>query len=62
MSIKNTASELSLASLGSLTEIIDDPSERSIGKRIILDWANREYIEMITGSIQKIVDTLNAFG
>lgn len=26
------------------------------------DWANREYIEVITGSIKKISDFLNSFG
>jgi len=25
------------------------------------DWANREYIEVITGSIKKITDFLNSF-
>ncbi|GAB6020660.1 putative protein BRICK1-B [Chamberlinius hualienensis] len=25
------------------------------------DWANREYIEVITGSIKKIADFLNSF-
>lgn len=26
------------------------------------DWAHREYIEVITGSIKKISDFLNSFG
>lgn len=31
-------------------------------KQIQQDWANREYIEVITGSIKKITDFLNSFG
>lgn len=34
----------------------------SIQKQIQQDWANREYIEVITGSIKKITDFLNSFG
>ncbi|XP_033744668.1 protein BRICK1-like [Ylistrum balloti] len=30
-------------------------------KPIQQDWANREYIEVITGSIKKISDFLNSF-
>ncbi|XP_026465345.1 probable protein BRICK1-B [Ctenocephalides felis] len=30
-------------------------------KQIQQDWANREYIEVITGSIKKITDFLNSF-
>ena len=33
-----------------------------INKTIQQDWANREYIEIITGSIKKIADFLNSFG
>jgi uncharacterized protein len=33
-----------------------------IQKQIQQDWANREYIEVITGSIKKITDFLNSFG
>ncbi|KAH7637424.1 putative protein BRICK1 [Dermatophagoides farinae] len=32
-----------------------------INKTIQQDWANREYIEIITGSIKKIADFLNSF-
>ncbi|XP_015428789.1 PREDICTED: probable protein BRICK1-B [Dufourea novaeangliae] len=32
-----------------------------IQKQIQQDWANREYIEVITGSIKKITDFLNSF-
>lgn len=33
-----------------------------VGQRPIQqDWANREYIEVITGSIKKISDFLNSF-
>lgn len=31
-------------------------------KQIQQDWANREYIEVITISIKKITDFLNSFG
>jgi hypothetical protein len=34
----------------------------TIQKQIQQDWANREYIEVITGSIKKITDFLNSFG
>lgn len=34
----------------------------AIQKTIQQDWANREYIEVITGSIKKITDFLNSFG
>ncbi|KAL0279197.1 UNVERIFIED_CONTAM: hypothetical protein PYX00_000805 [Menopon gallinae] len=33
----------------------------SIQKQIEQDWANREYIELITGSIKRITDFLNSF-
>ncbi|XP_029630382.1 probable protein BRICK1 [Salmo trutta] len=35
----------------------DDPVQREIHQ----DWANREYIEVITSSIKKIADFLNSF-
>lgn len=31
-------------------------------RRLQQDWVNREYIEVITGSIKKIADFLNSFG
>lgn len=34
----------------------------AIQKQIQQDWANREYIEVITGNIKKITDFLNSFG
>jgi len=34
----------------------------AIQKQIQQDWANREYIDVITGSIKKITDFLNSFG
>lgn len=34
----------------------------AIQKQIQQDWANREYIEVITISIKKITDFLNSFG
>jgi hypothetical protein len=34
----------------------------TIQKQIQQDWANREYIEVITGSIKKITEFLNSFG
>lgn len=34
----------------------------AIPKQIQQDWANREYIEVITVSIKKITDFLNSFG
>lgn len=33
----------------------------AIQKQIQQDWQNREYIEIITGSIKKIADFLNSF-
>ncbi|XP_059471356.1 probable protein BRICK1 [Neocloeon triangulifer] len=33
----------------------------AIQKQIQQDWANREYIEVITESIKKIADFLNSF-
>lgn len=33
-----------------------------IQKQIHQDWANREYIEVITASIKRITDFLNSFG
>lgn len=33
----------------------------AIPKQIQQDWANREYIEIICGSIKKISDFLNSF-
>uniref|UniRef100_A0A673T5A2 Protein BRICK1 n=1 Tax=Suricata suricatta TaxID=37032 RepID=A0A673T5A2_SURSU len=35
----------------------EDPVQREIHQ----DWANREYIEVITSSIKKIADFLNSF-
>ncbi|XP_075981393.1 hematopoietic stem/progenitor cell protein 300 isoform X1 [Anticarsia gemmatalis] len=37
------------------------PPRETIQKQIQQDWANREYIEVITGSIKKITDFLNSF-
>lgn len=34
----------------------------AIQKQIEQDWANREYIELITRSIKRITDFLNSFG
>ena len=40
-----------------------DRSQMStIQRQIQQDWANREYIEVITCSIKKIADFLNSFG
>lgn len=36
--------------------------KEGVQKQIQQDWANREYIEVITGSIKKITDFLNSFG
>ena len=33
-----------------------------IQRQIQQDWANREYIELMTCSIKKITDFLNSFG
>jgi len=33
----------------------------AIQKQIQQDWANREYVEIITGSIKKITEFLNSF-
>lgn len=42
----------------SAMSIQEDPVQREIHQ----DWANREYIELITSSIKKIADFLNSFG
>jgi len=34
----------------------------TLQKQTQADWANREYIEVITSSIKKITDFLNSFG
>ena len=34
----------------------------TLQKQTQQDWANREYIEIITSSIKKITDFLNSFG
>lgn len=34
----------------------------AVQKQIHQDWANREYIEVITASIKRITDFLNSFG
>lgn len=36
--------------------------ESQVQRQIQQDWANREYIEVITTSIKKITDFLNSFG
>lgn len=38
------------------------PHREAVQKQIQQDWANREYIEVITVSIKKITDFLNSFG
>uniref|UniRef100_A0A2M4C587 Uncharacterized protein n=1 Tax=Anopheles marajoara TaxID=58244 RepID=A0A2M4C587_9DIPT len=38
-----------------------DPHREAIQKQIHQDWANREYIEVITASIKRITDFLNSF-
>lgn len=38
------------------------PRRETIQKQIEQDWANREYIEVITGNIKRITDFLNCFG
>ncbi|XP_026492933.1 probable protein BRICK1-B [Vanessa tameamea] len=40
---------------------MSQPPRETIQKQIQQDWANREYIEVITGSIKKITDFLNSF-
>lgn len=35
---------------------------KEVQKQIHQDWANREYIELITASIKRITDFLNSFG
>ena len=34
----------------------------SVQKQIQQDWENREFIEVLTQSVKKIADFLNAFG
>ncbi|EAA04587.2 AAEL001544-PA [Aedes aegypti] len=38
-----------------------DAHREAIQKQIHQDWANREYIEVITASIKRITDFLNSF-
>lgn len=38
------------------------PINEDFQKQIQQDWANREYIEVISGSIKRIADFLNSFG
>lgn len=48
-----------------LTSVVSNMAavhREAIQKQIQQDWANREYIEVITGSIKKITDFLNSFG
>uniref|UniRef100_A0A8D0GAY7 BRICK1 subunit of SCAR/WAVE actin nucleating complex n=1 Tax=Sphenodon punctatus TaxID=8508 RepID=A0A8D0GAY7_SPHPU len=42
---------------GAAMSLQEDPVQREIHQ----DWANREYIEVITSSIKKIADFLNSF-
>ncbi len=37
-------------------------TKHTLQKQTQQDWANREYIEVITSSIKKITDFLNSFG
>lgn len=37
-------------------------TKQTLQKQTQQDWANREYIEVITSSIKKITDFLNSFG
>lgn len=37
------------------------PGSITVQREIHQDWANREYIEVITSSIKKIADFLNSF-
>lgn len=34
----------------------------AVQRQIHTDWANREYVEVITNSIKRIADFLNSFG
>ena len=45
-------------------QVRGDPQAQmsQIQRQIQQDWANREYIEVITCSIKKISDFLNSFG
>jgi len=38
------------------------PVDNSARSQIQQDWANREYVEVITTSIKRITDFLNSFG
>uniref|UniRef100_A0A8C5SUS3 BRICK1 subunit of SCAR/WAVE actin nucleating complex n=12 Tax=Colubroidea TaxID=34989 RepID=A0A8C5SUS3_LATLA len=49
--------EAALLPAGSAMSVQEDPVQREIHQ----DWANREYIELITSSIKKIADFLNSF-
>lgn len=50
--------EAELLPADSAMSVQEDPVQREIHQ----DWANREYIELITSSIKKIADFLNSFG
>lgn len=45
------------AAAAAAMSVQEDPVQREIHQ----DWANREYIEVITSSIKKIADFLNSF-
>lgn len=47
---------------GPLSSAMASQHREAFQKQIQQDWANREYIEVITGSIKKITDFLNSFG
>ncbi|KAL7985932.1 hypothetical protein Chor_011098, partial [Crotalus horridus] len=49
--------EAGLLPADSAMSVQEDPVQREIHQ----DWANREYIELITSSIKKIADFLNSF-
>ncbi|ETE70885.1 Protein BRICK1, partial [Ophiophagus hannah] len=49
--------EVELLPADSAMSVQEDPVQREIHQ----DWANREYIELITSSIKKIADFLNSF-
>lgn len=54
--------ELRVGSKPSLKLTMSQQRMKGVEEQIQEDWANREYIELITRNIKKIADFLNSFG
>lgn len=51
-----------MGSTPSLKLTMSQQRMKGVEEQIQEDWANREYIELITRNIKKIADFLNSFG